>query len=193
MAATTWQPENSMQSAAPNDSVSYRSAAERKPYALRTAAPVRGSGKQTDSSQVEDALFTRGIKASYGHPSSLRENSVEAERYLADEDAALHQRKEEEVGLLRQMAPPTRQKSVPPAANTNIEHQLQSEQFALERQLQKMELERDFLLRKNPKDSGSEPRYAQLNHRIGKTTNDLKRVDEELREVRRLEGRPSDL
>lgn len=154
---------------------------------LRTATPRRGTGKPTDSSEIERALFTGGMKEERKHP-VLVESSPAAVAYMEQENATLQRRKEASDRRLHSMAP--RQASPgQPEARTTIENQLEREQLILESQLQRMEMERDSLLVRNPNDNGSEPRYAQLNHRIGKVTEDLRRVDKELQTVRRIEKR----
>lgn len=154
---------------------------------LRTPVPRRGTGKPTDSREIEQALFTGGLKSQFQHPDVVG-NSEAARRYMEKEDAQLNQRKLESIRALAEMniRPMDQRKVETPTA---IEAQLQKEQLALESQLRRMEQERDFMLRKNPSDNGSEARYTQLNHRIGRVTEDLKRVDRELRTVRELERR----
>eukprot|EP00796_Vickermania_ingenoplastis_P008458 gene8458-5934_t len=151
-----------------------------EPRPLRTATPRRGTGKPTASPEMERALFDGGLKAQLRHPNVVQ-NSPAAERYMQAEDADLRQRKAASDQRLRDMAPKAPERTPGPAADTAIENQLRREQGALESQLLRMEMERDFLLGRRPEDTGSEPRYAQLNHRIGKVTEDLKRVDRELR------------
>lgn len=119
--------------------------------------------------------------------SVLRESSPAAIRFMQQEDEDLQRRKEAEERLLHLMAPSSLKDTPGRERETAVIHQLQREQLLLENQLNRMLMERDFLLQRNPKDTGSEPRYFQLHHRIGKVSGDLKRIDREIQIVKGLE------
>lgn len=119
--------------------------------------------------------------------SVLRESSPAAVRFMQLEDEDLQRRKEAGERLLHLMAPSSLKSASGREAETAVLYQLQREQLLLENQLSRMMMERDFLLQRNPKDTGSEPRYSQLHHRIRKVSEDLKRIDRELQVVQGLE------
>lgn len=155
---------------------------------LRTVPMRRGAEKCTDSSEIEARLLPCEMKDRYENPKVVS-NSPAAENYMKRENEDLRRKKEASERELRNMAPLNRSSMSPMQPETSIENQLKREQLVLEKHMQRMIMERDALLIRNPTDSGSEPKYAQLNHRIGTVSEDLKRVDRELETVRKIENR----
>lgn len=164
-----------------------------EPLYYRTPLDHAGDGREVSPSyplSIRVATPRRSpYRADMFEPSTsvLRESSPAAIRYMHKEDEELQQRKEASERLLHSMAPSVLEKTPGKEVETAILHQLQREQLLLENQLNRMQMEQEFLLQRNPKDNGSEPRYSQLNHRIGKVSADLKRIDREIQVVKGLE------
>lgn len=164
-----------------------------EPLFYRTPFDNEGAGRELSPSYPQSVRVPAPRRSPYcadmygPSKSVLRESSPAAIRYMHQEDEDLQQRKEAAERLLHSMAPGTVEKTPGREVETAILYQLQREQLLLENQLNRMQMERDFLLQRNPKDNGSEPRYSQLNHRIGKVSADLNRVDREIQVVKGLE------